>query len=97
MNFSSVLEDSDDLHLGAKRDGANGDRRAEKTLAQWRGSPGKGRHDNNPIAFPVSIACAGRFFPWKGVVVELVRNTNMVRLAGIEPTTLGFGGQYSIH
>ena len=21
----------------------------------------------------------------------------MVRLAGIEPTTLGFGGQYSIH
>jgi hypothetical protein len=22
---------------------------------------------------------------------------NMVRLAGIEPTTLGFGGQYSIH
>ena len=22
---------------------------------------------------------------------------NLVRLAGIEPTTLGFGGQYSIH
>ena len=22
---------------------------------------------------------------------------HMVRLAGIEPTTLGFGGQYSIH
>ncbi len=24
-------------------------------------------------------------------------NANLVRLAGIEPTTLGFGGQYSIH
>ena len=23
--------------------------------------------------------------------------SEMVRLAGIEPTTLGFGGQYSIH
>ena len=25
------------------------------------------------------------------------RVSEMVRLAGIEPTTLGFGGQYSIH
>ena len=25
------------------------------------------------------------------------RVTQLVRLAGIEPTTLGFGGQYSIH
>ncbi len=25
------------------------------------------------------------------------RAGNLVRLAGIEPTTLGFGGQYSIH
>ncbi len=25
------------------------------------------------------------------------KTANMVRLAGIEPTTLGFGGQYSIH
>ena len=24
-------------------------------------------------------------------------NSCLVRLAGIEPTTLGFGGQYSIH
>ena len=30
-------------------------------------------------------------------VLELVRDVDMVRLAGIEPTTLGFGGQYSIH
>jgi len=26
-----------------------------------------------------------------------VQRTVVVRLAGIEPTTLGFGGQYSIH
>ena len=26
-----------------------------------------------------------------------LRVREMVRLAGIEPTTLGFGGQYSIH
>jgi hypothetical protein len=25
------------------------------------------------------------------------KSLNVVRLAGIEPTTLGFGGQYSIH
>lgn len=25
------------------------------------------------------------------------KTANLVRLAGIEPTTLGFGGQYSIH
>ena len=25
------------------------------------------------------------------------KSENVVRLAGIEPTTLGFGGQYSIH
>jgi hypothetical protein len=27
----------------------------------------------------------------------LSRENSMARLAGIEPTTLGFGGQYSIH
>ena len=27
----------------------------------------------------------------------LGRKSELVRLAGIEPTTLGFGGQYSIH
>ena len=27
----------------------------------------------------------------------LILNNKLVRLAGIEPTTLGFGGQYSIH
>jgi len=26
-----------------------------------------------------------------------VHARHLVRLAGIEPTTLGFGGQYSIH
>jgi len=26
-----------------------------------------------------------------------VASLSLVRLAGIEPTTLGFGGQYSIH
>lgn len=28
---------------------------------------------------------------------EALRDDLLVRLAGIEPTTLGFGGQYSIH
>ncbi len=28
---------------------------------------------------------------------EILEKSGMVRLAGIEPTTLGFGGQYSIH
>jgi hypothetical protein len=28
---------------------------------------------------------------------KVVKKLGMVRLAGIEPTTLGFGGQYSIH
>jgi hypothetical protein len=28
---------------------------------------------------------------------QIRRETGLVRLAGIEPTTLGFGGQYSIH
>jgi hypothetical protein len=28
---------------------------------------------------------------------RLILWKNLVRLAGIEPTTLGFGGQYSIH
>ena len=28
---------------------------------------------------------------------EFAVSTLVVRLAGIEPTTLGFGGQYSIH
>jgi hypothetical protein len=32
----------------------------------------------------------------KNSIVESKR-INLVRLAGIEPTTLGFGGQYSIH
>jgi hypothetical protein len=27
----------------------------------------------------------------------LILKGNLARLAGIEPTTLGFGGQYSIH
>jgi hypothetical protein len=27
----------------------------------------------------------------------LIYKEKLVRLAGIEPTTLGFGGQYSIH
>jgi hypothetical protein len=30
-------------------------------------------------------------------VLEYSILEKMVRLAGIEPTTLGFGGQYSIH
>ena len=29
--------------------------------------------------------------------LELTGTASLVRLAGIEPTTLGFGGQYSIH
>jgi hypothetical protein len=28
---------------------------------------------------------------------SLIYKAKLVRLAGIEPTTLGFGGQYSIH
>ena len=28
---------------------------------------------------------------------ERIEKGNLARLAGIEPTTLGFGGQYSIH
>jgi hypothetical protein len=28
---------------------------------------------------------------------DTLKNGWLVRLAGIEPTTLGFGGQYSIH
>ena len=28
---------------------------------------------------------------------DTLQNDRLVRLAGIEPTTLGFGGQYSIH
>jgi hypothetical protein len=28
---------------------------------------------------------------------HLIYQGNLVRLAGIEPATLGFGGQYSIH
>ncbi len=30
-------------------------------------------------------------------ITGLPRNQHVARLAGIEPTTLGFGGQYSIH
>ena len=33
----------------------------------------------------------------KGEVKNIRPWGEMVRLAGIEPTTLGFGGQYSIH
>jgi hypothetical protein len=45
-----------------------------------------------PWKMPGAVAKAGGDgevgrLPWKAVV----------RLAGIEPTTLGFGGQYSIH
>jgi hypothetical protein len=31
------------------------------------------------------------------LLTGLSREKSMARLAGIEPTTLGFGGQYSIH
>ena len=34
---------------------------------------------------------SGDFTPWSR------KHDDLVRLAGIEPTTLGFGGQYSIH
>jgi hypothetical protein len=33
---------------------------------------------------------------WGGRV-QMTPYVDVVRLAGIEPTTLGFGGQYSIH
>ena len=33
----------------------------------------------------------------KGKALENQELLQLVRLAGIEPTTLGFGGQYSIH
>ena len=31
------------------------------------------------------------------IEADLKNSRTLVRLAGIEPTTLGFGGQYSIH
>ena len=34
---------------------------------------------------------------WHHVGVYYTDSPLLVRLAGIEPTTLGFGGQYSIH
>ena len=39
---------------------------------------------------------AGRHAPFAVGLIE-GEGVELVRLAGIEPTTLGFGGQYSIH
>ena len=52
-----------------------------------------------------SYACAknsqaeNRFWKFSLLLVraQLREKQGLVRLAGIEPTTLGFGGRYSIH
>ena len=42
-------------------------------------------------------ACRSRTFQKRKTPPRRVALSNLARLAGIEPTTLGFGGQYSIH
>ena len=37
------------------------------------------------------------WFEYQDNCMQTLLRLRLVRLAGIEPTTLGFGGQYSIH
>ena len=45
----------------------------------------------------VGLSCGERRKVSHDVCGHLLEKQGLVRLAGIEPTTLGFGGRYSIH
>ena len=60
---------------------------ATASFARWK------RGGNWMRELPATAAVAGQ--AW--VAFGMGRSGKVARLAGIEPTTLGFGGRYSIH
>ena len=61
----------------------------------WTLEMGREDHGLHSVFGPYAVMASGELQLEKEE--QPVWKRGLVRLAGIEPTTLGFGGQYSIH